>query len=132
VKTKVPALALFAAIVLLSLDPLLLEHSVPPGRPSADALRRRADPNPDLAVFLAGVQARTRRGDSIVVVLPSVLQREEEAYRFRASYHLAGRDVLPLVPENVRRATYVAAWRVPVSGGLEVWSGHGGVLVRQR
>ena len=123
------AIALFAAIVLISLDRVVLQLSVPPERPAADALARRADPNPELAVFLAGVRDRTARGESIVVLLPAVLDREKDAYRFRASYHLAGRDVLPT--EQASRATWVAAWRVPAAGRV-VWADHHGVLVRQR
>lgn len=128
-KSKGVAPALFAAIVLFTLDPLILQLSLPPRRPSAEALARRADPNPELAVFLAGVHARTEHGDSVVLLLPAVLNRQKEAYLYRASYHLAGRDVL--LPEDLREAKYVAAWRVRVSGDV-VWADHGGALVRLR
>jgi hypothetical protein len=128
---RAAARVLFAAIVLLGFDRGLLRVSVPPWRPSAEALARRADPNPGLAAFLAGVHAHTGKGDAIVLVLPQPLWREAEAYLYRGSYHLAGREVLPPTPENVRRADYLAAWRVPMRGAA-VWQGHGGVLVRRR
>ena len=122
------AIALFAAIVLLSLDPSVLILSVPPRRPHAEVLARRADPNRELALFLAEVRARTKRGESITLVLPSVLDREADAYRYRSSYHLAGRDVF-LARDGVRTA-WIAAWRVPVDARQPAWRGHGGVLVR--
>lgn len=125
------AVALFAAIVLLSLDWQLLLMALPSRRPTREAMARRADPNPELARFLGGVRSRTMRGDTIVLVIPPLLQQQADAYRFRASYHLAGRNVLPAEPENLRRANYVAAWRVPVAGEV-TWAGDGGVLVRQR
>ena len=128
-KSKGVAIALFAAIVALSLDYGMLRVSVPPRRPTAEALSRRADPNPQLAVFLAGVHERTQRGDSIVLLLPEVLYREREAYLYRAKYHLAGRDVF--LADDGGRAMWLAAWRAPVSGRV-VWADHGGVLVRQR
>jgi hypothetical protein len=123
------AVALFVAIVALGLDRGVLQHSVPPRRPSAEMLARRADPNPDLALFLAGVQQRTARGDSIAVVLPELLDAQRDAYRFRAAYHLAGRNVVPL--EDAASAQWVAAWRVPAEGRV-AWADHHGVLVRQR
>ncbi len=62
-----------------------------------------------------------------------------DAY-YRASYFLAGREVLPLVtsddhlhPENLRRASFVAAWRVnaPAAGRIVMWRGEGGELLRR-
>ncbi len=126
---KAAAIALFAAIVLLSIDPAVLMLSVPPRRPRASALARRADPNPELAAFLEGVRERTARGESITIVLPAVLDRDEDANRYRGSYHLAGRDVF--LARDGRRTTWIAAWRVPLDAPA-VWSAHGGVLVRQR
>jgi hypothetical protein len=58
---------------------------------------------------------------------------------FRASYFLAGREVLPLVaPDdrhlvgNFNRAEYLAIWhnRVPARAAV-VFAGDGGVLVRR-
>lgn len=123
------AIALFAAIVLLSLDLAVLTRSLPPRRPNAATLARRADPNPELASFLAEVHERTARGDSITVVLPSVLDSAEDAYRYRSSYHLAGRDVF--MARDRAHTTWIAAWRVPLDAPA-TWSGHGGVLVRWR
>ena len=63
-----------------------------------------------------------------------------DAY-YRASYFLAGREVLPAVtwddrphPENVRAARYVAAWQLnvqPAGRGALVWRGEGGELLRR-
>ena len=126
---KSVAIALFAAIVLLSLDPSILTLSMPPRRPHAEALARRADPNPELAAFLAEVRMRTARGDTITVILPAVLDRQADAYRYRSTYHLAGRDVF-MARDGVR-TTWIAAWRVPLDAPA-AWAGHGGMLVRQR
>lgn len=126
---KFVAIALFAAIVFLSLDPAIVTRSVPPQRPDAASSARRADPNPELALFLADVRQRTARGDSITLVLPSVLDPVEIAYRYRATYHLAGREVF-MARDGVR-TTWIAAWRMPLDARA-TWTGHGGVLVRQR
>ena len=101
----------------------------PGGARGAEALARRADPNPELAFFLAEVRKRTARGDSITVVLPAVLDRAADAYRYRSMYHLAGRDVF--MAGDGASTKWIAAWRVPLDARAE-WSGHGGVLVRQR
>lgn len=91
--------------------------------------------------FLEEVARRTKEGESIAIVVP--MRRWDGGYSYayyRASWFLAGRRVLPLVwrddrliEENARKADWVAAWRLRVGGaGLEqVWSGHGGMLMRQ-
>ena len=96
---------------------------------------------PDYPRFLDGVRAATRDGDSIALLVPMRHWDGGYSYAFyRASYFLPGREVLPLVTprdevvlENLRRARYVALWRMPPPrGGTIVWSGSGGVLVRVR
>ena len=134
--SRVLAIALFTAIVVLAADPPMLVLAVDRRAERVEALARRADPDPELAAFLAEVRARTRRGDSIALVLPD---RDWERYSrgyFRASYLLAGREVLPMIDERgnpsreIARARYVAAWRAPHGPNGIVWSGHEGVLVR--
>lgn len=131
--------ALFSAIVLLAVDPVMLLLAFEDRELRHEVLSRRADPDPELAAFLAGVRERTREGDSILLILPvRQWERYSGAY-FRAGYLLAGRTVLPIIAtdgrvvrENVERADYVAAWRVRFTGGTPVWSGAGGTLVRRR
>ena len=123
----------------MAVDPPLLILALDRSAERREALSRRADPSPELAAFLGEVRARTRRGDSIALLLPI---RDWPAYSgayFRASYLLAGREVLPIVDEqgralrgNVARATWVAAWRVRYDAGTVVWAGHEGVLVRKQ
>jgi hypothetical protein len=90
--------------------------------------------------FIAGVRAQTRPGDKIALIVPPRHWNEGYSYAFyRASYLLAGRQVVPLVqPDdrmamgNLGAATYLAAWRMPpIAGHPIVWQGHGGVLVRR-
>lgn len=95
---------------------------------------------PDYPRFLEAVRARTRPGDSIALVDPTMSWDRGYSYAYyRASYFLTGREVRPLVnsddrrlPENIRGATYVMIWhnRVPRSAAV-VFSGYGGVLVRR-
>ena len=111
--------------------------------PIAEAFRRYADGIwwPEYPRFLEEVRARTRDGDSIALLVPTRHWDGGYSYAYyRASYFLTGREVLPLVtpedvivPQNFRRARYVAIWRMqPPRVGRVVWSGSGGVLVRQR
>ncbi|HEY8133496.1 MAG TPA: hypothetical protein VII12_16590, partial [Thermoanaerobaculia bacterium] len=82
----------------------------------------------------------TQNGDSVVIVVPMLKWDEGYSYAYyRASYFLAGREVLPLVtpddrphPENVRTARYIAGWHMRRQPGLGevVWEGEGGVLLR--
>lgn len=89
--------------------------------------------------FLEDVRARTKPGDSIALVAPSMHWDGGYSYAYyRASYFLTGREVLPLVrqddaplPQNFARATYVAAWRRGVKDDTRhvIWSGDGGTLL---
>jgi hypothetical protein len=94
----------------------------------------------DFPAFLAGVRVQTRPGDSIALMVPARHWEGGYSYAFyRASYLLAGRQVVPLVqPDdrvamgNLGAATYLAAWRMPpIAGHPIVWRGHGGVLVKR-
>jgi hypothetical protein len=90
--------------------------------------------------FLQQVRAHTRNGDSVVIVVPILKWDDGYSYAYyRASYFLAGREVLPLVtaddrphPENLRAAHYIAGWHMTRQPGLGevVWEGEGGVLLR--
>jgi hypothetical protein len=91
--------------------------------------------------FLVGVRAHTAKGDSIAIMVPARHWDDGYSYAYyRASYMLAGRQVIPLVsPDdrvvfgNLSQATYLAEWRhdLPVEQRV-VWSGAGGKLVRRR
>ena len=133
---RTACIALFAAIVILSVDPPLFVLALQDRAGRRELLTRRADPHPELVRFLEGVRAHTRRGDSIVLLLPVRDAERYSAAYFRASYHLAGRVVLPAIGEdgsihrgNIAEAKYVAGWRVGYPGRI-VWSGEGGLLVR--
>jgi len=132
----VVALATSVSLRILSL-PFLDRRAI------AASVARYADGAcwPDYPRFLDGVRAVTRDGDSIALLVPMRYWDGGYSYAFyRASYFLPGREVLPLVTpqddvvlQNLRRARYVALWRMPPPrGGTIVWSGNGGVLMRQR
>jgi len=103
------AIGCFAAFVILSIDPeriirLFFDR---------DALRAEAIASPDgpmgpeYPAFLEAVRQRTSNGDVIVLDFP----RERYWWGFyRASYFLAGRDVLPPTAENLQRAKYIAVF----------------------
>jgi hypothetical protein len=130
VSRAVPLL-LFSAIVVFSIDPPLVFLALENRAARREVLNHRADPWPELAAFLAGVRERTKKGDSIVLLLPVGDRQSYDHGYFRASYLLAGRTLLRPSRENVARADYVAAWRVNVPGDA-VWRDHGGALLRRR
>ena len=93
---------------------------------------------PEYPAFLRDVAAVTRPGDVIAIAVPAINWDHDYSYAYyRASYFLAGREVLPLmtpknatVPANLARARYAAVWRTRVVGRWHlVFSAHGGVLV---
>ena len=103
---------------------------------------RWADWWPQYPLFLDGVRANTKNGDSIVIITPVKSWDPGYAYAFfRGSYFLAGRKVLPYVsyetvlhPENLRAAQYVAVYRTeapPESPSSVVWRGKFGELLRR-
>lgn len=94
---------------------------------------------PDYPKFLAEVCAKTPPGSTVAIVVP---RGWDEGYRYayyRAVYLLEGRRALPVVwknrqlPENLRSADYVAAWRIsmPRRPFEPEWSGFSGTLYRR-
>ena len=91
--------------------------------------------------FLAGVLAHTKPGDTIAIVAPAMRWDNGYSYAYyRASYLLAGREVLPLVDakderlvQNLHDARYIAAFGMLVNLPVDiVWQGEGGVLLRPK
>jgi len=90
--------------------------------------------------FLDGVRAHTKPGDRIAIVVPSMTWDGVYSYAyFRASYFLAGREVIPLlyrtdapIAANLERADYLAVWQSRGPEATVVWQGEGGVLLRRR
>lgn len=136
------ALVAVLAIFALRIDRQLLILPFLDRAPIQAAFASRADRLwPQFPVFIEGVRARTQNGDAIALVTPTLDWDEGYSYAYyRASYLLAGREVLPLAmsdrslhPENFRRAKYVAVWGTPFPTGRStiVWQGDGGVLLRR-
>ena len=96
---------------------------------------------PGYAAFLREVRARTPDDARIAVAVP--MRRWGAGYEYayyRASYALAGREVIPLVDRDdsahlgrLRDAEWVASWgmapRIP--GFAPAWRGEGGILLRR-
>jgi len=139
---RILALIALLAIIGFRINPTLLSLPFIDRRPLAESMRLYPDQRwPEYARFLDGVRSRTRDGDSIALLFPIMNWNGgyADAY-YRASYFLAGREVLPLVtsddhphPGNLRAARYVAAWRLNVQPGRGalVWRGEGGELLRR-
>lgn len=135
------ALACLFAIVALRIEPQFLRLPFIDRKPISAALTRHPDwRSQQFPRFLEEVRARTRKGDVIAVVVPTMKWDEGYSYAYyRASYFLAGRQVLPLVtsddrphPENFQAAQYIAAFgsNLPQGRRVVVWAGDGGVLLR--
>ena len=138
---RVAAATLFTAIVVIGIEPTLLSLPFRDRRAMAADFATRADRLfPGYVEFLADVRSHTRNGDSIALIVPSRSWERGYSYAYyRASYLLAGRDVLPLVDrddrvvaENFRAARYVAACGVPPPAGDVVVKSNGGTLVKRR
>lgn len=99
---------------------------------------------PGLKEYLLEVRARTQDGDAIAIAsLYHRAVRWEGGYDYlyaRARYLLAGRTIVPLLDpsnrqltENLRQATYVAAYRCDpaIPGFVVVWRGPDGELLRR-
>lgn len=96
---------------------------------------------PELRGLLSEVRKRTEPGDRIALIAPVHRWHEGYAYAYyRASYELAGREVVPLVtwwdeqvPENLRFANYVLAWNsvAEVPQFEPVWTSDAGTLYRR-
>lgn len=125
---------LFAIIVIGALD------RRPWSRILGDAFPDRL--TSDYPQFLEEVARRTAPGDTIAVLVPMQDWSHGQAYAYyRASYFLAGRQAIPLFnaddswhPERLRKAKYVAVWRMQPPPGpyTREWAGHSGVLLRRR
>ena len=106
-------------------------------------LGMRVSPSPDrnwpeYPEFLEEVRNSTRPGDSIALIVPARRGTNDYDYAFfRASYFLAGREVLPLIDaqgrvarENVDKARFVAVWHGRMQSNRPVvWRGRGGELL---
>lgn len=131
----------FIMIATVSLNPTLLRFPLDDLDMLNKTFTRTADRAwyPDYPAFLDDVRAVTKNGDSIAIAVPTTGWWDGYAYAYyRASYFLAGREVLPLVtpeskliPANLSRAKYVAAWHAGVRGKwrLAMSSRHHGVLL---
>jgi hypothetical protein len=139
---RVLALIAFLAIFALRVDRQFVRLPFMDRGPLGQVFTARPDRLwPKFPRFLAGVRAHTTNGDSIAIVVPSLDWDEGYSYAYyRASYLLAGREVLPVAmedrkprPENLKRADYVAVWGrgAPSGPGRVVWQGEDGYLLRQ-
>jgi hypothetical protein len=138
---RVFAIIILAALVAVRIEPRLLRVPVQRAQFArfyaafADRLW------PQYPQFLEGVRAHTQDGDTIAVVAPTFDWENGYSYAyFRASYILAGREVLPLSDSanhlqllNFRNAKYIAVWNTPMPQAhlTAVWRGAGGVLLRR-
>lgn len=139
--TRLAAAALFALIILTSLEPTLLRLPFSDRSRLRDWTELAADRAwyPGYPKFLEALRAHTANGQTMALVVP--VKQWESGYMYayyRASYFLAGREVLPVIgpddrpiPENIARAPMLAAWHVDVRGGRPVWRGEGGVLLQR-
>jgi hypothetical protein len=135
------ALLLFVALALLALDPTLFRIALASRTGIRDQMAHYADRGWNgYPAFLEGVRAHTKAGDSIALIVPPTRGDTGYSYAYyRASYFLAGREVLPLidrddVPQraNFARAKYVAVWGRSVRASLRIiWSGAGGTLLER-
>lgn len=96
---------------------------------------------PDYPRFLEGVREHTSPGDTIAIIVPAMRWEAGYSYAFyRASYFLAGREVLPLLtpnderlPQNYRAAKYIAVFGVGLRAPADlVWRSGRGALLRLR
>lgn len=132
-------IASLAAIVVIGVESRLLLLPFIDRGPSERAMARGSDRAwPDYPLFLQGVREHTQPGDTIAIIVPAMRWEAGYSYAYyRASYFLAGREVLPLVTpkdavvmDNFRRARYAAFWHVkPPANARVVWQGNGGLLV---
>jgi len=134
------ALAL-AAVVATRIDPAYFDAFLADRAERARALVPYIDNRwPRFSRFIEGVRARTAPGDTIAIVTPPSEPREiYPPVYYRASYYLAGREVLPVIDPrsgeaiaaNLRAARYVAAYGDAPAEGELVWKGEGGALYRR-
>jgi hypothetical protein len=130
-----------AAIVVLGVASRLLELPFIDRGWAARTMARYPDRWPDYPLFLEGVRAHTKPGDTIAVIVPAMTWDGGYSYAYyRASYFLTGREVLPLVTpgnvrlqQNFRAAKYIAVFGVGLRSPADVvWRGGRGALLRLR
>ena len=136
---RIVACSVFLIIVLLSVEPTMIRLPFVDRSALADSMQRAPDREwyPQYPLFLEEVRRRTPKGSTIALVVPVRNWEYGYGYAFyRASYFLAGRELLPILTADdkpllasFRRARYLAAWGVDARGGRVVWRGHGGVLL---
>src|SRR6478672_6985903 len=104
---RVAAATLFTAIVVIGIEPVLLSLPFRDRQAVTAAVAGRTDQLfPGYTDFLAEVRAHTRAGDSIAILVPSRSWERGYSYAYyRASYLLAGREVLPLFDRSDRTVT---------------------------
>ncbi|HUF17716.1 MAG TPA: hypothetical protein VMS12_06710 [Thermoanaerobaculia bacterium] len=132
----------FGAVLAGSFQPFYLQP-IYRGRAalSAQLTELRFGKAPELRGLLSEVRQRTEPGDRIALIAPVHRWHEGYAYAYyRASYELAGREVVPLVtwwdeqvPDNLRFANYVLAWNsaFDLPQFEPVWTGEAGTLYRR-
>ncbi len=138
------AIAAFVLTAVLSAKPVLLRFPLTDRHRLAVALDSFSEPRgyyPEYPAFLKDVRAQTQTGDRIALVVPSGRRGDDYTHAYlRASYLLAGRQVLPVVPlPNVEVASplptpqFVAVWGVGTTAGVTgttIFERHGGRLVK--
>ena len=135
------ALLVLVALVVVRIEPRLLRVPFQRAQFARYYISAADRLWPQYPQFLEGVRAHTQDGDSIAIVVPTLEWNRGYMYAYyRASYLLAGREVLPLADAdnhlqllNFRNARYVAVWNtsMPQAHFTTVWRGDGGVLLRR-
>lgn len=139
------AVACFVVTTAVAVNPILLRLPFSDRARLGSALTAMQEPRgyyPDYPEFLESVREHTKRGDSICLVVPSTNWNSAYSHAYlRATYLLAGREVLPVItpdsrpaPQNLNRARYVAIWNVPGGSdlGRTVLEQHRGRLLVHR
>ena len=131
-----------ATIVIVGVAARLFQLPFIDRGPSERAMARYSDRGwPDYPLFLEGVRAHTKPGDTIAVIVPAMRWDAGYSYAYyRASYFLTGREVLPLMtpedirlPQNFRAAKYIAVFGVGLRVPADVvWQSGRGALLRLR
>ena len=135
-------LAIALVLAIASVRPFIPQMFATKVRNESAALGQYFDQSsPEYPKFLSSVAAATPEGSRIAIFVP--MRRWDEGYSYayyRASYFLAGREVLPvvwrddrLVGQNVERADYIASWNMKVGakGFQPLFKAHGGTLYRR-
>src|SRR5438128_8708005 len=139
------AIVFFAATAVVAANPTLIRFPFSDRARLAQSLDAVTDPRgyyPEYRLFLRDVRDATKSGDTIAIVVPFKSWDEGYAHPFlRASYLLAGRQIIPIIPPArvavegpLPRPQYAAVWGVEgdrVAGDV-VFERHRGRLMRLR